>query len=122
MTNAKQEIENLLTETETVEAVVFGPWGWGDAPDEGEDWEEGHGEPEPTPVPFNKRGVALTFEEAAPMMESWSFYGGFGSPKCYAVRIWTSDRVFWVTQYDGSTSLDWTDRNPSDTMPDMPGG
>lgn len=122
MTNAKQEIENLLEPGETVEAVVFGAWGWGFTPDEGEEWRAGYGEPEPEPVPFDKRGVILSWEEAAPMMTNWSFYGGFGAPDCYAVRIWTTERIYWVTQYDGSTSLDWTNRNPTATIPDMPGG
>ena len=55
-------------------------------------------------------------------MQGWSFNGGYGSPACYAVRVWTNLRVFWVTQYDGATCLDSARRNPSDEMPDMPGG
>ncbi|HEX8106676.1 MAG TPA: hypothetical protein VF516_03060, partial [Kofleriaceae bacterium] len=85
-------------------------------------WEVGYSEPDPTPVPTDKRGIVLTLEEAAPMMESWAFYGGFGAPDCYAVRIWTNKRVIWVTQYDGATSLDSALRHPSPCVPDMPGG
>ena len=42
-------------------------------------------------------------DEAAPHMHSWALLGGFGS---YAMTAWTNHRVIWVTQYDGSTSLD----------------
>ena len=45
-------------------------------------------------------------DEAAPHMNSWSLLGGFGNPKSYAMTAWTNHRVIWVTQYDGSTSLD----------------
>lgn len=123
MTNAKEEITNLLLEDERVEGVCFGPYGWGYAPDEGEEWDTGYGEDRlEYVIPFDKRGVVLEWEEAQGFMEGWSFYGGFGSPDCYATYIWTTTRVFWVTQYDGATTLDWLPRNPEDCMPEMPGG
>ena len=55
-------------------------------------------------------------------MKSWSFWGGYGAPQCYAIYAWSNQRVFWVTQYDGSTSLNFAPRIPIDTMPSMPGG
>lgn len=120
--NAWQELKKYLEPGETVEAIVFGPWGWGSAPTEGEAWEPGYGEPEPPPVPFEKRGIVLKPEEAEPFMQTWKFSGGYGSPECYAVRIWTDRRILWVTQYDGATGLDSSMRNPFAHMPDMPGG
>lgn len=114
--NAYEELMQALNDGERVEAIVFGGWG-------GSDHEElGYGEPDPPPVPFDKRGVVLTLEEAKPLMQSWQFIGGYGSPDCYAVHIWTNTRVFWVTQYDGSTGLDSAPRNPTPHIPDMPGG
>jgi len=68
------------------------------------------------------RRKVLTLEQAKPYMKGWSFNNGYGAPECYAVRIWTNLRVFWVTQYDGATQLNNTLRNPVDCVPDMPGG
>lgn len=120
--SALTELKEFMNEGEAVEAIVFGAWGWGSGPDREGKWDTGYGEPDPAPVPFEKRGTVLTLEEAAPMMESWSFYGGFGAPNCYAVSIWTNKRLIWVTQYDGSTSLDSAARNPTNELPSMPGG
>jgi len=111
MSNAYKELLEELNDGEVVESIVFGEWGWG-----------GYGEPENKPVPMEKQGVALTIEEARPMMQAWAFYGGYGSPDCYAVNIWTNQRIIWITQYDGSTSLDSAPRNPVSGKPSMPGG
>lgn len=119
---ASLELREFMMEGEYVEAIVFGPWGWGSAPRDGQEWEYGHGEPSPPPVPFELRGKVLTLAEAEPYMQSWSFNGGYGAPDCYATNIWTNKRVIWVTQYDGSTNLDSAPRYPTASMPDMPGG
>lgn len=119
---AYSDLVEALEDGEVVEALMFGPWGWGVAPREGNKWELGYDEPEPAPVPFEKRGVVLTLDEAKPYMQSWDFYGGYGAPDCYAAYIWTNHRVIWVTQYDGATTLSSAPRNPCDTMPEMPGG
>lgn len=119
--SAWDDLHDFLEGGEEVEAVVFGPWGWGSFI-EGRGWEPGYGEPNPPPVPFEKRGVLLDALEAMPYMRGWSFDGGYGAPMCYAVRIWTNRRVIWVTQYDGATWLDSAPRHPTAHMPDMPGG
>lgn len=99
-----------LDSDEQIEAVVFGEWGW-----------DGLSEPEPAPVPESARGQILSYEEAYPYGEGWSFYGGYGSPECYAVNIWTNKRVLYVVQYNGSTRLAAIPRNPTPHMPEMPG-
>lgn len=107
--------ENLMDELkdgEQVESIVFGDWGWGGF----------HEDYIPDPIPKDKRGKLMTLGEARPLMQSWSFYGGYGAPLCYAVYIWTNERVIWVTQYDGRTSLNSAPRNPVDCIPEMPGG
>jgi hypothetical protein len=116
------ELMAEMQDGEAIEAIVFGPWGWGWGPAEGKEWTPGFSEPDPSPVPFALRGRVLTIEEAEPMMQSWSFFGGYGSPDCYATYIWTDRRVLWVTQYDGATGLSSAPRHPVSTMPDMPGG
>ena len=120
--NAFDELTKELHEGESIEAIVFGAWGWGRVPKQNESWQPAYDEPEPPPVPFDRRGKLLTADEAKPLMVGWSFFGGFGSPRCYAVHVWTNQRVLWVTQYDGSTDLNSMPRHPAAVIPDMPGG
>jgi hypothetical protein len=108
--NAYKELLEELQEGETVQAIVFGEYGWG-----------GYCEIEGG-VPEEKQGVVLTLEDAKPFMQTWSFDGDFGAPECYATNIWTNRRIFWVTEYDGSTTLDSASRNPTAGKPNMPGG
>lgn len=110
--NAWDDVQRHLGPDEEVEAAVFGEWGWGG----------GYLEPEPPPVPDEVQGKVLTPDEAKPLMDGWSFIGGYGAPECYAVRIWTNKQVLWITQYDGSTCLDSAPRDPENHMPNMPGG
>lgn len=109
--SAKTDILEILERGESVEAVVFGNYGW-----------DGYAEPTKPLVPKTKRGKVLTWEQAQKYMEGWSFYGGFGAPNCYATYIWTNKRIIWVTQYDGATSLSTAPRHPQEGIPDMPGG
>ena len=120
--SAIEELKEYLNEGETVEGIVFGAWGWGSAPQEGEDWDVGYFEPDNIPVPYDMRGKVLTLEQAEPYMTGWNFFGGCGAPNCYATYVWTTQRVIWVTQYNGETELDSAPRNPLAMMPDMPGG
>jgi hypothetical protein len=114
MSSAHEELLGELEPGETIEAIVFGPWGWGV-----EEWEPGYGEPKIPPVPFSARGHLLQWEEAEPYMTGWSFYGGFGSPSCYAICVWTNRRVGQVHEYDGSTRLTWVPRNPIAHIPKL---
>lgn len=105
------ELQEFLEPGETVEAVVFGDWDLG-----------GYEEPDPPPVPRDRRGVVLSLAEAMPMMDGWDFCGGYGTPECYATYIWTNKRVIWVTTYDGSTWLSSAPRHPKAVMPSLHGG
>lgn len=109
--SAIEELKKMLNDGERIESIVFGDYGW-----------SGYNEPEPPAIPVDLRGKPMEIDEAAKYMKTWSFYGGYGAPECYAVYIWTTERVMWVTQYDGATGLNFAPRNPSDTMPEMPGG
>jgi len=105
---AWDELQEFLVSGERLEGIVFGAWGWGVWEDTTQ--EPAYGEPDPPPVPFNKRNVLLTPEEAEPFMRSWSFYSGFGAPDTYAIYAWTNFRTIWVTQYDGSSASIRTSR------------
>lgn len=110
--NAYEDLLEFLREEEIVTAIVFGEWGWG-----------GYEEPIPNAVSHKLFGKILTIEEAKPLMQTWSFYSGYGAPECYAVNVYTNQRVIWVTQYDGSTSLNSMSIIPKEgEIPDMPGG
>ena len=110
--DAARDLREFLREGEIVEAVVFGEFGWGGF----------HEDELFDPMPKDKRGVVLTWEEAQPLMKGWTCWCGYGAPLAYAMYVWTNQRVIWLTQYDGSTSLDSAPRNPVGCMPDMPGG
>ena len=56
-------------------------------------------------IPAALLNRVLTPFEAAGHMHSWSLLGGFGRVKSYAMTAWTNQRVIWVTQYDGQTTL-----------------
>jgi len=111
MKSAYEDLLSKLREGEVVEAVVFGQWGW-----------DGYKEPEPNPIPIDRRNKVLSFGEAKQYMKEWSFESKGGAPECYAVYVWTNFRVFWVTEYDGDTTLNSMPRNPIDCEPYMPGG
>jgi len=103
-----------MQEGENIEAVLFGRWGGAEYDDEVYD--------DPGIVPADIQGKVLTLDEAMPLMKGWSFNGGFGAVECYAVRVWTNQRVLWVTRYDGATQINSSPRNPIDYFPDIPGG
>lgn len=109
--NAYEELMKFLEEGEVIEGIVFGEYGWG-----------GYGEEEDHKVHKDLQGVLMSIEMAKPLMDGWSFNGGYGAPECNATYVWTNKRCIWVTQYDGSTCLDSMPRHPVACMPDMPGG
>ena len=102
-----------MCSSDLVLGIVFGEWGWGS------DFRKSN---DMAGVPESLQGKLLSIEDARPMMLGWSYDCGYGAPECYATYAWTEKRVIWVTQYDGSTSLDSAPRNPMDCIPDMPGG
>lgn len=103
-------IDNIIEDGEKIEAVVFGEFGWG-----------GYGLADEDERPRPPKGKILTHDEAKPFLDV-EFYSGYGSPSTYAINVWTDKRVMFVTQYDGSTSMDWVYRNPTAYTPTMPGG
>lgn len=51
----------------------------------------------------------------SPIMQNWldlPFDDGFGSQGVPSFFAWTKDRVYYVWEYDGATSLAWVPRNP----------
>lgn len=96
-------VETALQPGETIEGVVLGQIGW-------------NYEPDPEWV-----GKLMAWEQAKPIIDR-PFYSGYGAPGCHAIYVWTNQRVLFISQYDGSTSLESVPRNPCDIKPEMPGG
>lgn len=53
-------------------------------------------------------------------MEGWSFR--YGYKQAYATTIWTSQRILFVVEYDGTTWLDSVPLTPAAGLPKMYGG
>jgi hypothetical protein len=64
-----------------------------------------------------------TWPEARPFLNK-EYDSGYGSPGCPEFTAWTENRVIFVDQYDGATSVQWVPRHPTPPPPDpiMPGG
>ena len=121
---ARREYENTFAEDieaaaggEPIIGIVIGPFGWGDyVPILSEEPERKRA------VPQELRGKVLTWEQARPWL-NYKYDRGYGAPDCHAIFAWTENRVIFVDQYDGATSVCWVPRHPTaDRVPYMPGG
>ena len=109
MSNFAQDILNK-TNGEMIEGIVIGEMGWVDYNDKGK------------PEYKKSIGKLLSWEEAIPILD-YEYNNGFGAPDCQAITAWTKNRVIFVSEYDGSTTICHIPRNPVAHMPDMmPGG
>jgi hypothetical protein len=58
-----------------------------------------------TQIPDKCLDVVLTPEQADGHMQTWSLLHGIGNVKSYAMMAWTDQRIMWVTQFAGCTTL-----------------
>jgi hypothetical protein len=84
-----------------IEAVVIGESPWSMKSD---------------PVPEEKKGKILSWDEAKSMLD-YEFDSGYGSAGCHAITAWTKDKVIFVHEYDGSTCIESLPRNPKEFNP-----
>lgn len=103
-----EDIERALDDPP--EWAVIGEMGW-----------HGYEKDERHAPGLQRKGELLSWETARPLLD-YEYSNGYGAPDCHAVWVWTSTRVAWVTQYDGSTAVDSAPRSPVAGLPDMPGG
>ena len=99
-----------VANAEPIEGIVIGKMGWSD-----------YGKECVPQYDQQPKGKLLTWQEAEPLL-TYDYDNGYGAPGCNSICAWTKSRVIFVTQYDGSTSINWMPRNPGDHMPKMPGG
>ena len=58
-----------------------------------------------THIPDPFLDVVLTPEQADRHMKTWSLLHSIGEVQSYAMTAWTDQRIMWVTQFAGSTTL-----------------
>lgn len=105
MANFKADIEAALDD-DVFEAIVvgeFGGWSRGDKRDI---------------VPPDKRGVPVSWAEAAPWLD-YEYEDGFGGADCHAIYAWSKNFVYFIGEYDGSTGVQCVPRNPVESNPSM---
>ena len=109
----KTTLKNWIEETadgEKIISAVIGEMGGGD-----------YGAKDIDGYYRSPKNKVLSWEDAIPHLE-YEFDSGYGEPGCQAIYVWTETKVMFVSQYDGSTAIEWVPRNPIDTKPSMPGG
>ena len=74
---------------------------------EGFDHDQGY----PNPVPADKVGKLLNWEEAAPWLD-YDYEGGFGKGGCHPIVAWTRLLIIYTTEYDGRHRLVCKPRKP----------
>jgi len=94
---------------EKILSIVIGEMGWSDYNDEEK------------PPYKHIIGKLLSIEEAKEYLDYYCSYG-FGAPEHHAICAWTSTLIIFTTQYDGATGFESFPRNPTEYVPDMPGG
>lgn len=94
---------------ETIESIVVGPH------DNDDLW---YGEDR---RPENQRDVLLSREDGLKLLDV-DYDHGFGGADCFRIYAWTPNRVFFMHEYDGATSLNWVPRNPTPDIQPTFGG
>ena len=56
-------------------------------------------------------GKLLKWDDVKDKLD-YEYDSSYGSAECNALYIWTSDRVYLVHEYDGSTCIVWVPRHP----------
>lgn len=97
-----QEIEDLVPDGETIEAVVLG------------DDERGYREHPKLSL------EVLTWEQARPLLD-YDYDPGYGGQDCHSFYAWTQTRVIFVHEYDGATAPHWVPRHPAQIKPEANG-
>jgi hypothetical protein len=104
--------------TDVITDVIIGPYGWDDIDDVGDaDWLDS-GRPR---IAREMLGRPLSLDIVRPLLD-FEWDRGYGSPSCYALYAYSDSYIYFVSQYDGSTTLNRVPRNPIECIPHMPGG
>ena len=102
MANFKQDILAAVGD-EKIEAIMvlehLNTWGW---PQEVDSRDK---------ITDEMIGKSLPAETILPLLD-YEYDDGFGRQDCHNICVWTADSVYYIHEYDGSTSVDSVKRNP----------
>jgi hypothetical protein len=59
-----------------------------------------------------------TWDEVAPTFD-YDYDNGFGGADCHFFYLWTTTRIIYVDEYDGSTRIASMPRNPTPCSPEV---
>ena len=68
-------------------------------------------DPNPRDIPKNLRNKKISWETARPLLD-YKYDSGFGDQDCHAIHVWTEESVYFIHEYNGSTSVISVPRNP----------
>ena len=53
----------------------------------------------------------LTYRQALAVLD-YEYDPSYGSIECHNIKMWSADWVYYIHEYDGSTSIEAIERNP----------
>ena len=62
-------------------------------------------------IDIKYKNIPLSWEAAAPLLD-YKYDAGFGLMDCHDILFWTTTKVFYIYEYDGSTRFQYELRNP----------
>ena len=97
MANIKEWLEEAVEKYgEPIEAIVVGP--------------HDHAKWRNAPVGVDEN-IVLTPDVALTKLNV-EYNNGYGGADCFPMYAWTKSRVFFISEYDGSTGLSFVPRHP----------
>lgn len=101
----EKEILEITQNKEDVEAVVIGKGSYWGGPEKKE---------------FGKKaGKVLTWDSFLMFLKTTGFQkvdNGYGEICLPPIVVWTSEKVIYLTEYDGAVNFHWVPRNPSSSI------
>lgn len=73
-------------------------------------WFDGEADPREKLLP-EQLNKPLNWEAARTILD-YSYDTGYGSQDCHNFYLYTKKHIFYIHEYDGSTSVVWINRNP----------
>lgn len=110
-----QDLEQAAA-PDIIETVLIEGFGWGgceDGPQNDGDPEDGLSYKE-TPEMHEAcqfRGIPTSWEVIRPFLD-YEYDDGFGAPECHTLQAWTPNKILYIHEYDGSTTVCYVQRNP----------
>lgn len=108
-----QDLERVAR-PDIIETVLIESFGWGgceDEPFEGDDGLSYNESPEQHEA-CQFRGVPTPWEVIRPFLD-YEYHDGFGAPECHLLQAWTPNKILYIHEYDGSTTVCYLKRNPA---------